>query len=186
MTFLTFLIIFIPTSIFCSMLKNKHFASKPFLNGTSSQEVYNPGICERLGSKLESALCRWFTCWGIWCSTHPFLVVGACFVVVGTLSCGLMFFTVTTDPVELWSSPNSEARRQKDAYDSKFNPFFRTEQLIIRSSNPIPTGYHIYPYETWIPFGPIFHLDLLNQVMESNFAVLKKCQPPTYKRHFFF
>ena len=184
-TFLTFLIIFIPTSIVCSMFKNKKFASEPVLNDTRFQESNNPGVCEHLGSKLESALCHCFTCWGIWCSTHPFLVVGACLVVVGALSCGLMFFTVTTDPVELWSSPNSEAHRQKDVYDSKFNPFFRTEQLIIRSSNPVPTGYHNYPYETWIPFRPIFHLDLLNQVMESNFAVLKKCQPPTYKRHFF-
>ena len=175
-TFLTFLVIYIPTSIFCSLLKSRKFASEPAVNNTPFQEVYNPGICERLGSKLESALRHWFTCWGIWCSSHPLLVVGACFVVVGGLSCGLFFFTVTTDPVQLWSSPNSEARRQKDVYDSKFNPFFRTEQLIIRSTHPDSTGYHSYPYGTWVPFGPIFHLDLLNQVMESSFAVLNKCR----------
>lgn len=165
-TFLTFLVIYIPTSIFCALLKTRKFASEPAVDNTHFQEVDNPGICERLGSKLESALRYWFTCWGIWCSSHPLLVVGACFVVVGGLSCGLFFFTVTTDPVQLWSSPNSEAHRQKDIYDSKFNPFFRTEQLIIRSTYPNLTGYHSYPYDTWVPFGPIFHLDLLNQALD--------------------
>ena len=40
----------------------------------------------------------------------------------------------------------------------------RSEQLIITSTHPTPAGYHRYGDEKWIPFGPIFHLDLLNQV----------------------
>lgn len=40
----------------------------------------------------------------------------------------------------------------------------RLEQLIITSTHPTPTGYHRYGDSKWIPFGPIFHLELLNQV----------------------
>ena len=40
----------------------------------------------------------------------------------------------------------------------------RKEQLIITATHPTPTGYHRYGDGKWIPFGPIFHLELLNQV----------------------
>ena len=54
-----------------------------------------------------------------------------------------------------------------------FNPFFyRTEQLIIRPRHPVPTGYHRYGDGKWIPFGPIFHLDLLNQVIFNFLALI--------------
>ena len=123
-----------------------------------------PGCCEQLGSKLESFVTRWFTRWGVWCSSHPFYVIVGCILVVGILASGLFYFSVTTDPVELWSAPDSTARKQKELFDKKFKPFYRTEQLIISSRNPVPTGYHRYGDGKWVPFGPIFHLDLLNQV----------------------
>ncbi|XP_068736144.1 NPC intracellular cholesterol transporter 1-like isoform X1 [Montipora capricornis] len=177
LAYLLFLIIFIPSSIIYSFGKNKKCHSV-VENTQSIESSYHapyptpvqvdsrPGVCARLGSKMESALCYWFTRWGIWCSSHPFVVMVTCLVMVGALACGVMFFTVTTDPVELWSSPNSEARDEKDIYDSNFNPFFRTEQLIIRPKHPIPTGYHRFGDGKWIPFGPIFHLDLLNQALD--------------------
>ena len=44
---------------------------------------------------------------------------------------------------------------------------FRTEKLSITSTYPSPTGYARYGDGKWIPFGPIFHLELLNQVITS-------------------
>jgi len=46
-------------------------------------------------------------------------------------------------------------------------PFYRLEKLIITANPNYPqkqTGYKQAPYEKWVPFGHIFHLDLLNQV----------------------
>ena len=40
----------------------------------------------------------------------------------------------------------------------------RKERLTIKSTHPSPAGYHRYADDKWIPFGPIFHLELLNQV----------------------
>ena len=63
------------------------------------------------------------------------------------------------------------------------NPFFyRTEQLIIRPRHPVPTGYHRYGDGKWIPFGPIFHLDLLNQV---NLNSLHRVITHTHKMYSF-
>jgi Niemann-Pick C1 protein len=83
------------------------------------------------------------------------------------LAGGLKFYKVTKDPVDLWSAPNSRARKEKDLFDSKFTPFYRTEQLIITANPSYPqnhTGYIAYPNGNFIPFGNIAHLDLLNQV----------------------
>ena len=43
----------------------------------------------------------------------------------------------------------------------------RKERLIIKATHPSPAGYHRYADDKWIPFGPIFHLELLNQVRIS-------------------
>lgn len=71
----------------------------------------------------------------------PFKVLLLSVVVVVAFSAGLMCIKLTTDPVELWSAPNSRARREKDFHDKYFDPFFRTNQLILTA--PGRKG-HIY------------------------------------------
>lgn len=46
------------------------------------------------------------------------------------------FFKITTDPVELWANPHSRTRIEKNFFDKTFEPFFRTEQIIITSTSP--------------------------------------------------
>uniref|UniRef100_A0A4W6FT71 NPC1 like intracellular cholesterol transporter 1 n=1 Tax=Lates calcarifer TaxID=8187 RepID=A0A4W6FT71_LATCA len=62
-------------------------------------------------------------------------------VVVAVFSAGLKSIELTTDPVELWSAANSRARQEKDFHDTHFDPFFRTNQLILTA--PGRKG-HIY------------------------------------------
>lgn len=47
------------------------------------------------------------------------------------LSCGVLLLNLTTDPIELWSNPDSITRKHKEYYDSHFEPFYRTEQIIM-------------------------------------------------------
>lgn len=62
-------------------------------------------------------------------------------VVVAIFAAGLTSIQLTTDPVELWSATDSRARKEKDFHDSHFDPFFRTNQLILTA--PSRKG-HIY------------------------------------------
>jgi len=57
---------------------------------------------------------------GLFCAQHPLkvLLIGA--LLIAGLSCGLIKFQVTTDPVQLWSAKSSIARQQKDYFDSHF------------------------------------------------------------------
>lgn len=52
-------------------------------------------------------------------------------LVVG-LSVGVFFMKITTDPVELWAAPHSRSRAEKDYFDNKFGPFYRTAQVFIK------------------------------------------------------
>lgn len=56
----------------------------------------------------------------------------------------------------------------RDPYDS---PSYRKAVLRVTANSTYPqnhTGYHRYPDDKFIPFGPIFHLDLLNQVKDRH------------------
>lgn len=76
----------------------------------------------------------------------------------------LFRFQVTTDPVELWASPSSRSRVEKEYFDSHFDPFYRNEQIIIRAKNlkgithPTSLGN--------VTFGPAFNDTFLLEVLD--------------------
>jgi Niemann-Pick C1 protein len=54
---------------------------------------------------------------------------------VAILSYGALSLQITTDPVELWANPTSRSRMEKDYFDEKFSPFFRTNQIFAKPKN---------------------------------------------------
>lgn len=81
---------------------------------------------------------------------------------------------ITTDPVELWSDPHSQARREKDYFDTHFGPFFRTEQLIITAPNSSGEIYTPNPSGDDVPFGPPLTFEILSEVTNSVFVFILK------------
>uniref|UniRef100_A0A8B9R6N4 NPC1 like intracellular cholesterol transporter 1 n=1 Tax=Anas platyrhynchos TaxID=8839 RepID=A0A8B9R6N4_ANAPL len=51
---------------------------------------------------------------------------------------GMVTLQLTTDPVELWSAPGSQARQEKAFYDEHFGPFLRTCQVIVTARDQRP------------------------------------------------
>ena len=74
------------------------------------------------------------------------------------LACGLLVVAVEMHPVDISSASNSASDELREHLK------FRREQLVVQSRYPEEAGYHHYPDYKWIPFGPIFHMYLLNQV----------------------
>lgn len=91
-----------------------------------------------------------------------YLILGLCFVVA--FGHGIKYMKVTTDPVELWASPDSRARVERKYFDSHFEPFYRTEQVIIKAVN-LPHVYH-NTSDGILEFGPVFHREFLMKVFE--------------------
>ncbi|XP_067461421.1 NPC1-like intracellular cholesterol transporter 1 [Thunnus thynnus] len=109
-----------------------------------TQQVIDPSevtCAERNSLAAQTFLSNLFQRWGTLMATYPITVLLVSAVVVAAFAAGLMSITLTTDPVELWSAPNSRARQEKDFHDTHFDPFFRTNQLILTA--PGRKG-HIY------------------------------------------
>jgi len=96
------------------------------------------------------------------------LFLGLC-IIVG-LGHGIMYIKVTTDPVELWAAPESRSRIEREFFDSHFEPFYRTEQIIMR-----PVGRDNINHETAngvITFGPVFQKDFLLLALDLQNGIL--------------
>eukprot|EP00079_Xenopus_tropicalis_P016418 XP_004915269.1 PREDICTED: Niemann-Pick C1 protein [Xenopus tropicalis] len=125
-----------------------------------------PSCCDRLGERLENFLRIGFTKWGSFCVRKPWIVIFFSVLLIVICCFGLKYMRITTDPVELWSDPHSQARQEKEYFDSHFGPFFRTEQLIITAPNSSVHNYSPYPSGSDVPFGPPLDFNILAQVLE--------------------
>ncbi|XP_059616891.1 NPC intracellular cholesterol transporter 1 isoform X3 [Phlebotomus argentipes] len=122
------------------------------------------GYFEKLGAKTENFLEMFFTKWGYFCASYPWLILflGFCFVVA--MGHGIKMLIITTDPVELWASPTSRSRVEREYYDKEFEPFYRIEQIIINAAN-LPSIVHNTSNGP-IEFGPAFNKQFLLDVFE--------------------
>ncbi|XP_071233775.1 NPC intracellular cholesterol transporter 1-like [Salvelinus alpinus] len=137
----------------------------PCLNNDNIDQV-DASCGETLGERFESSLRSLFTRWGSFCVRQPLVVILGSLAVVAACSGGLVYMKITTDPVELWSSPSSQARQEKDYFDSHFGPFFRAEQLIITTTLQSESIYSPYPAGADVPFGAPLDKDVLHQVLD--------------------
>lgn len=130
--------------------------------------------CYKSGAYLENWIKMVFYSWGcIVAQFWPIVIsVGIGLVTFVVLLTAVLHvtntlpFTITTNPVELWSAPDSRARQEKDYFDKNFNPFYRTEMLIFTSDRKTfsfqPSG--VYGVDSWT-FGPVLTNEVLFEVM---------------------
>lgn len=83
---------------------------------------------------------------------------------------GISLLKVTVDPIELWAKPGSQSRMERDYYDKTFQPFYRTEQVILHANLPNVTYEDDDGVERTV--GPIFHFKFLKAVYELQKKIL--------------
>ena len=66
---------------------------------------------------------------------YPLIILFLISYVIIGLSYGISYLSVTVNPIEIWAAPNSRSRIEKDYFDNRFQPFYRTEQIFIKSVN---------------------------------------------------
>uniref|UniRef100_A0A3Q1FYK2 Niemann-Pick disease, type C1 n=1 Tax=Acanthochromis polyacanthus TaxID=80966 RepID=A0A3Q1FYK2_9TELE len=146
-------------------------SNNPLSLNSDDPDQVDASCCETLGERFENSLRILFSSWGSFCVRHPFLVILSSLIVIGASSAGLVYMRITTDPVELWSSPTSQAREEKNYFDSHFVPFFRTAQLII--TTPLNDTFLYSPYfgGSDVPFGAILDINILHQVLDLQLEI---------------
>ncbi|XP_034025439.1 NPC1-like intracellular cholesterol transporter 1 [Thalassophryne amazonica] len=132
------------------------------------QQVINPSeitCADKNSLAAQEFLSSLFQTWGTFMASYPLTVLLVSAAVVAVFSAGLMSIQLTTDPVELWSAPNSRARQEKDFHDKHFGPFFRTNQLILTA--PDRKG-HIYDSLLFgqLNFSGLVSKDLIIELLE--------------------
>lgn len=104
--------------------------------GQQAEKVRTKPTCSgRASQAIHCFLARTFSSWGTLVASYPIVVIFVSVLVVVFLASGMVFIELTTDPVELWSSPYSRARQEKAFFDQNFGPFFRTNQVILTAKN---------------------------------------------------
>ncbi|KAJ0174474.1 hypothetical protein K1T71_009582 [Dendrolimus kikuchii] len=127
---------------------------------------------ERLGAQTETKIEEFFQWWGCHMANSPWwvLLFGLCVVVA--LGMGILKMQVTTNPVDLWAAPESQSRRERTFFDSHFDPFYRTEMLIISSKGLDPFNYTSTSGNVTVTFGPVFHVDFMKEVFQLQNKIL--------------
>ncbi|XP_071451302.1 NPC intracellular cholesterol transporter 1 isoform X2 [Hetaerina americana] len=123
-----------------------------------------PSILERLGASMDRLLEDSFQAWGTVCAQNPWPVLFFGLCVIVALGHGIKYMRVTTDPVELWASPTSRSRTERTYFDSHFEPFYRTQQVIITAKNLSNIVHNTSNGP--IVFGPVFHKKFMEEVLK--------------------
>ena len=65
------------------------------------------------------------------CARYPLLTLAAVASLSLGLSYGVAFLRVTDNPLELWSSKQSQSRIERGFYEGVFDPFYRVAHVIV-------------------------------------------------------
>ncbi|NXN94904.1 NPC1 protein, partial [Rhinopomastus cyanomelas] len=178
-SYMTFLLLFFVLVFGVWFCRRRHFVSEytPIdsdvaLSGNAPRDPEKIACGERLGERFENGLRVTFTSWGAFCVRNPRPVILFSVVFVAMCCSGFVYVKATTNPVDLWSAPSSQARREREYFDTHFGPFFRTEQLIIQAPKSHPDTYSPYPSGDDVPFGPPLTKDILHQVLDLQDAIV--------------
>ncbi|KYO48265.1 NPC intracellular cholesterol transporter 1 [Alligator mississippiensis] len=177
-SYMGFLLVFFAVVFGVWCYRKRHFVSEytpidsNIAFSVNSRRDNGEASCgERFGAWFENGLRLTFTSWGAFCVRNPRPVVLFSLVFVVMCCSGLAYIKITTNPVDLWSSPSSQARKEKEYFDTHFGPFFRTEQLIIQAPNSKQEIYSPYPSGADETFGPPLTKEILHQVLDLQDAI---------------
>lgn len=128
---------------------------------------------------LNVFLSRVFYRLGYACSSKPYLTIALAFLFCGLFNLGWSKFEVAKNPVELWAAPGSQTALDKADFESRFGPFYRTEQIFLSSAVP---DQPVLNYERlkWIA---ALEEDIRSLRSDSDLTLASVCLAPTAATH---
>ncbi|XP_050298712.1 NPC intracellular cholesterol transporter 1 isoform X2 [Anthonomus grandis grandis] len=141
------------------------------INKVPGEYEASSSFIERLGANTDTYIQMFFEKWGTFCAERPWLILFLGSLLIVVLGHGIKYLKITTDPVELWASPLSRSRVEKEYYDSHFNPFYRNEQVIIRARN-LSDIIHVTKAGN-VTYGPAFHAPFLKEVLKLQQQIMQ-------------
>ena len=117
-----------------------------------------------INAKMDSIMVYIFTKITMASAKNPVKMLLLMITLAIILCIGMTRLKLTVDPIELWASPTSRSRIEKDFFESNFRPFYRTEQVIIKALGD-PFNYTDL-FGQNVTFGPVFKKEFLLALLE--------------------
>lgn len=96
-------------------------------------------------------------------ASNPVLIIMITTWVVFGMIFGVLNLNLTSNPIELWSAPDSRSRQELNFFNERFGPFYRTAQVFLT--------FHADPFNIttedgvqW--YGPAFRLESIKELVE--------------------
>ncbi|KAL0275291.1 UNVERIFIED_CONTAM: hypothetical protein PYX00_003193 [Menopon gallinae] len=125
---------------------------------------------DQMGMTIDKFWHKLFYNLGKMCARKPWHVLLTGTFISLSLLVGVILLKVTVDPIELWADPRSQSRLEREYYDKTFQPFYRTEQIILHS-NLSEVPYEDDDGNTHL-LGPVFHFKFLKEVYNLQKQIL--------------
>ncbi|XP_058790036.1 NPC intracellular cholesterol transporter 1 homolog 1b-like [Phymastichus coffea] len=115
------------------------------------------------GDRFRQILELTFESIGYFFAKHPVSSIAIIVNIVFICAFGVSYLTITSNPIEIWAAPSSRCRVEKDYFDQHFQPFYRTEQIFIKSVG-LESVYNYDIDDDELNFGPVFQKKFLRAV----------------------
>lgn len=118
-------------------------------------------------NKITNFLQKLFAKFGLFSVNQPILVLMLTSWLVFSMIFGILFnLNLTSDPVELWSSPESRSRIELNYYNSRFGPFYRASQIFLT--------FDLERFESNnVTYGPAFRFEAIQELINLEDDVFK-------------
>ncbi|XP_060804008.1 NPC intracellular cholesterol transporter 1 homolog 1b-like [Amyelois transitella] len=102
---------------------------------------------------------------GAFVSSNPILVIMLTSWITFFMAIGVYNLNLTSNPIELWSAPDSRSRQELNYFNSRFGPFYRAAQVFLR-----------FDGETFnvnnVTYGPAFRFENIQRLIELEDAII--------------
>ncbi|XP_072950000.1 NPC intracellular cholesterol transporter 1 homolog 1b-like [Epargyreus clarus] len=106
-----------------------------------------------------------FSLVGGFSARNPVLIIMMTSWVIFSMLFGVLNLNISSNPLELWSAPESRSRHELNYFNSRFGPFYRAAQVYLqfRGLDPFQVGN--------ITYGPAFRIEALRELVTLENAI---------------
>ncbi|KAJ0176158.1 hypothetical protein K1T71_008332 [Dendrolimus kikuchii] len=103
---------------------------------------------------------------GVFSASHPAIILMFTSWVAFGMLFGVLNLKITSNPIELWSAPDSQSRAELNYFNSRFGPFYRAAQVFLRFNG-------LEPFQVGnLTYGPAFRIEALQELIELEDAII--------------
>lgn len=96
---------------------------------------------------------------GVFSAGNPVLMIMIASWVTFSMLYGVFNINLTTNPIELWSSPDSRSRQELNYFNTRFGPFYRAAQVFLHFK-----GLDSFSVDN-VTYGPAFRIEALRELV---------------------